>query len=400
MIHFQSTVSRLFKFLLLLMFLFIGCGKQTEVMDSEPLLSVGHYFTEEEGAAFLNEVRQTYQTRGEWEERAELIRRRILAGSGLSEFPERSPLNPVMGDERIYDGYKVRNVAFESLPGVYVTGSLYSPVDVDDDALPGILSPHGHWTEPGEVGRYRPNAQLRFASMARMGAHVFAFDMVGYGQLEEFGWEHHHPEAFKLQLWNNIRATDFLISIGADPDRIASTGASGGGSQTFFHTAIDDRVSVAAPVVMVSAHFFGGCVCESGMPVHRTEDFQSNNVEIAAAAAPRPLLLVSVGGDWTLNTPEVEYPHIRHVYELYGEPELVENVHLADENHDYGYNKRAAVYPFLAKHLDLDLSKVINNDGSLNEDGIVIEEQEVLYVFDDQTPYPEHALRHNDEIVW
>ncbi|MEX2368393.1 MAG: hypothetical protein WD510_02710 [Balneolaceae bacterium] len=369
--------------------------------ESESGLSVGHYFTEAEGEAFLEEVKQKYTTAGEWEQRANRIRTQILKGTGLEVFPEKTPLNPILGEERIYDGYKVQNVAFESLPGVYVTGSLYTPSESDGEgALPGVLSTHGHWTDPGEVGRYRPAAQKRFASIARMGAMVFAYDMVGYGQMEEIGWEHRHPEALKTQLWNSIRATDFLISMGADPDNIASTGASGGGSQTFLHTAIDERISVAAPVVMVSAHFFGGCVCESGMPIHQAEEFQTNNVEIAALAAPRPLLLVSVGGDWTANTPEVEYPHIRYIYKLMGKPEHVENVHLADEDHDYGPNKRAAVYPFLAKHLKLDLSKAMNPDGSLNEEGIVIEEQKTLYPFDDEEPLPAHAIRHNDEVAW
>lgn len=370
------------------------------LVAQEPLLSAGHYFTEEEGAAFLSEMRQSYQTIEQWEVRSEMIRKRILTGSGLDQFPERNPLNPVFGKKRMYDGYFVQNAGFESLPGVYVTGSIYAPADPGEAALPGILSPHGHWTEPGEVGRYRPEAQKRFAAMARMGAIVFAFDMVGYGQLAEIGWEHHHPDAFRLQLWNNIRALDFLLELGADPERIASTGASGGGSQTFFHTAIDSRISVSAPVVMVSAHFFGGCVCESGMPVHRTEEFQTNNVEITALAAPRPLLLVSVGGDWTRNTPDVEYPHIKHIYQLYGVPDNVENVHLPDEEHDYGVSKRRAVYPFLAKHLGLDLLKAVNHDGSLNEKGIVIETQETLYVFDDQNPLPEHIVRHNEDIQW
>lgn len=364
------------------------------------LLSTGHFFTEEEGAAFLDLMRQNYQTREDWETRAELIRERVLEGSGLSVFPEKNPLNPIFGDKRIYDGYTVHNAAFESLPGVYVTGSIYAPEIFGDEPLPGILSPHGHWTVTGEVGRYRPEAQKRFAAMARMGAIVFAYDMVGYGQLEEFGWEHKHPESFRLQLWNSIRALDFLLDLGADPERIASTGASGGGSQTFFHAAVDNRVSVSAPVVMVSAHFFGGCVCESGMPVHRSETFQTNNVEITALAAPRPLLLVSVGGDWTLNTPEVEYPHIKHIYELYGKPDHVDYAHFPDEEHDYGYNKRKAVYPFLAKHLGLDVSKAMNADGSLNEEGIVIESQATLYVFDNQNPFPEHALRHNDKVEW
>ena len=375
------------------------CSDHDQQNSSEPMLSTGHYFTEAEGAEFLKEMREQYSTLEDWKLRADQIRQQILHGAGLEEYPEKKSLEPLLGEERIYDGYKVQNVAFESLPGVFVTGSLYTPVEAED-ALPGILSTHGHWTDPGEVGRYRPDAQKRFATLARMGAMVLAYDMVGYGQLAEFGWEHEHPEVLKLQLWNSIRATDFLISMGADPERIASTGASGGGSQTFLHTSIDDRISVSVPVVMVSAHFFGGCTCESGMPVHRSEDFQSNNVEIAALAAPRPLLLVSVGGDWTKNTPEVEYPHIRQIYRLFGKTEHVENVHFAGENHDYGESKRAAVYPFLAKHLGLDITKAIDSDGKLMEHMIVVEEQEVLYPFGDKNPFPDHGVRHNDGVSW
>lgn len=384
---------------LLLLLLLTGCSPDRSDYAQEPLLSSGHFFTEEEGAEFLENMRLSYQTIENWQLRREQIKQIILYGSGLEEFPERNELNPVFGEPRIFNGYKVQNAAFESLPGVYVTGSIYSPLD-PAVSPPGILSPHGHWTEPGEIGRYRPEAQKRFASMARMGAMVFAYDMVGYGQLGEFGWMHHHPEAFRLQLWNNIRATDFLLSLGADPDRIASTGASGGASQTFFHAAIDERVSVSVPVVMVSAHFFGGCICESGMPVHRNENFQTNNVEIAAMAAPRPLLLVSVGGDWTRNTPTVEYPHIKHIYELFGVPENIENAHFPNEEHDYGLSKRGAVYPFLAKHLGLDVSKAIHPDGSINEEDIVIESQETLYVFDEHNPFPDYAIRHNDSVKW
>lgn len=366
--------------------------------ETKAELCQGQYFTEEQGKQFLEKQKLSYTTADQWEKRANAIRKQILKGVGLEKFPKKCLLNPIIGNARVYDGYQVQNVAFECLPGVYVTGSLYMPVGAKGN-LPGILSPHGHWIKPGDVGRYRPDAQKRFASFARMGAMVFAYDMVGYGQMGELGWQHKHSLALKQQLWNSIRSLDFLLSMGADPERIACTGASGGGTQTFLLTAIDNRVKVSVPVVMVSAHFFGGCDCESGMPIHKNGDFQTNNVEIAAMAAPRPMLLVSDGGDWTKNNPEVEYPFIKYIYGLQGVADLVENVHLANEVHDYGYNKRAAVYPFLAKYLNLDLSKIKKSDGSFNEDGIVIEEQEALYPFDSEHPFPLRGVKNND-LAW
>ncbi len=107
------------------------------------------------------------------------------------------------GEKRIFDGYQVQNVAFESLPGVYVTGSVYSPLELSEKPA-GIVSPHGHWPNREDYGRYRPDVQNRCASMARMGAVVFSFDMVGYGQLADFGWEHKHPGTMKLQIWKSI----------------------------------------------------------------------------------------------------------------------------------------------------------------------------------------------------
>ncbi len=365
----------------------------------ENMLCVGKYWTEKEGADFLEAQKQQYTTKNEWEKRAKLIKEHILKGAGLEKFPVKCPLNPIIGEKRVYDGYQVQNVAFESLPGVYVTGSLYMPTNAKGK-LPGIISPHGHFTKPGDVGRYRPDAQKRFAALARMGAMVFGYDMVGYGQMGELGWKHDHPQALKLQLWNSIRCLDFILEMGADPDKIACTGASGGGTQTFLLTAIDNRVKVSVPVVMVSAHFFGGCVCESGMPIHKDVGYQTNNVEIAACTAPRPMLLVSDGADWTKNNPEVELPFLKYVYQFYGKADMVQNVHLPNDKHGYDLNKRIAAYPFLAKYLGLDLSKAMNPDGTVKEDMIVIEEQKSLYPFDAKHPFPANGIRSNDDVKW
>ena len=367
-----------------------------------------YQWSEAEGKEFHRQIRQNITTPEAWEKRAGQIRSQILHATGLEPFPEKCPLNPIFGEKRIFDGYQVENVAFESLPGVYVTGSLYSPIEVKG-VPPGVLSPHGHWPvgyhglQPKngkDYGRYRPDVQNRCAAMARMGAIVFSYDMVGYGQLSELGWRHKHPETMKLQIWNGIRVIDFLLSMGVNPQQIACTGASGGGTQTFQIAAVDSRISVSVPVVMVSYRHFGGCVCELGMPIHESKNFKTNNVEIAACVAPNPLLLVSVGTDATETTPEIEYPIIKYIYGLYGKSEMVENAHFPNEQHGYDLNKRAAVYPFLAKHLNLDLSKAMNPDGTPNERGIIIEKIEDLYTFDESNPFPDHIVRSNNHIIW
>ena len=368
--------------------------------QTESNLCVGHYYTEEQAKEVIANLKAQYQTKEEWLQRADVIRQGILEGSRLVPFPEKLPLKPRYSDIRKYEGYSVQNVAIESLPGVFVTGSLYFP-EKQKKKMPGILSTHGHWNEPSDYGRFREDAQIRCAALARMGAVVYSIDMVGYGEMAEWGWEHNHPLALKQQLWNNIRALDFLLSLeNTDPERIAITGASGGATQAFLLTAIDNRIKVTVPVVQVSAHFFGGCVCESGMPIHKSEHHQTNNVEIAALAAPRPMLLVSNGADWTKNTPEVEFPHIQYIYRLMGVEGNVKNVHLPEEGHGYELPKRKAIYPFLAKHLKLNLKAVTDKTGEITEKGIVIESYEQLKVFSEKNPRPNYAVLKNDGVNW
>ncbi len=373
----------------------LGQERATE----RPELCQGHYLSEPAAEHQLAEFARGCPTLEPWQTRARLVREGIMKGAGLWPPPKKCALNPIIHSRREYPGYSVENVAFESLPGFYVCGNLYRPT-AGKPPFAAVLCPHGHFNYPGGGGRFRPDMQVRCATLARMGAVVLSYDMVGWGDSTQT--THAHPFVLALQCWNSIRCLDFLESLEeVNRKRIGITGASGGGTQSFLLAAVDDRLAVSVPVVMVSAHFFGGCDCESGMPIHRSLNHVTNNADIAALAAPRPQLLISCGEDWTKNTPRVEFPYIQNVYRLFGAADKIENTHLAGEGHDYGPSKRAAAYRFLAKHLGLDLSRIANAScfEGIDESGVLIERPDRLRVFDARHPWPPHALQTDGEIT-
>ena len=330
-----------------------------------------------------------YRSVAEWESRKAHLRKQILAAAGLLPMPARTPLHPVIFGRIEREGYSIESVYLESLPGYYVCGNLYRPLG-PGGKHPGVLLTQGHWTYGRLENSPNASAPTLGASMALQGYVAFSYDMTGYNDMVQtphaFGEPREQLWSFGplgLQLWNSIRALDFLESLGdVDAAKIAMTGASGGGSQTFLLTAIDDRVRYSAPVNMVSAYMQGGDFCENAPGLR----FDTSNVEIAAMMAPRPMLLVSATGDWTSHVPAEEFPAIRKIYELYGQAGAVENAHI-DAPHNYNKDSRAAVYRFFGKH-------VLGRGGySYDEKEIEIERLQDMLVFHGR-PLPPGALNY------
>ncbi len=294
----------------------------------------------------------SHGTLEQWEERKRYLRGQILSAAGLDPMPEKTPLNPRYVARMERGDYSIENVLLETLPGYFLGGNLYRPLG-RSGKFPGVLLAHGH-ARNGRLEHTHLASPPSFGiTMARQGYVVFSYDMVGWNDtkqtIHEFGGPRETLWAFGplgLQLWNSTRVLDFLQSLpDVDPERIAMTGWSGGGTQTFLLTAVDDRVKVSAPVNMVSAIMQGGSPCENA-PNLRIDTY---NVEITALAAPRPMLLVSSPWDQSRNTPREEYVVIRGVYSLYGKAHDIENVEI-EAQHNYNRDSREAVYRFFGKH--------------------------------------------------
>lgn len=334
----------------------------------------------------------------EWATRAESLRRQVRVALGLWPWPTRTPLNAVIHGAVRRDGYTVERVFFESVPGHFVTGSLYRPQSSGPNTRrPAVLSPHGHW--PG--GRFQDVAeaerrtqlasgaerfdnaarhvlQARAVQLTRMGAVVLLFDMIGYadsvqipqavahsprgrqrtdadGLFFSTGAELRLQSVLGLQMWNAVRALDFLTSLpDVDPARVAVTGASGGGTQTFLLGAIDDRPAVAFPAVMVSARMQGGCTCENADYLR----IGTGNVELAALFAPKPLGMTAAD-DWTETMPTDGFPQLQAHYALFGAKDKVALFPFLQFGHNYNHVSRAAMYGFLSRHLGLGFDEPV-----------------------------------------
>ena len=335
----------------------------------------------EDGKKLIAYLNTLYNNKAEWEARKDSLRHEVRQRLGIDPLLEQSRAQKSkmqLGKSRKHEGYAVQNFNLPTVNNHTIKGSIYTPQGKKQYApslregrgeLPLIICPIGHWNK----GRYNEDLQRRLASLARMGAICVTYDIWGWGESEdEVGAEAHHtPEAHVMQTLHGIRILDEMLKRkDVDKNRVAVNGGSGGGSQTVLLSLLDDRYTAACPVVSMAAWFDGGCPCESGIPIMLSGG-GTCNPELAACFAPKPMMVVSDGGDWTEFTPVSEYPYLQRVYGFYGAQENVKNVHLPSERHDFGPNKRQAVYDFFIDVFGLDRSK-------LNEEKVTIEEENTL----------------------
>ncbi|MEQ1850298.1 MAG: acetylxylan esterase, partial [Chthoniobacteraceae bacterium] len=365
------------------------------------------------------------KTKAEWDARASYVRRQVLVSQGLWPMPTRTPLNAVIHGKIERPDYTVEKVYFESAPGFFVTGSLYRPVKVSGK-VPAVLFAHGHWkdarlSEESEANvlkeiatgqeRFERGGRSRFQSLcvqlARMGCIVWQWDMLSDSDAVQFSrevvhsfakqrpemnttenWGLYSPQAeahlqsiMGLQTWNAVRSLDFVLGLPeVDPDRIAITGASGGGTQTMLLAAIDDRVKLSFPVVMVSTAMQGGCTCENASLLR----VNTGNVEFAGVFAPKPQGMTTAN-DWTKEMSTKGFPELKALYAMLGKPDNVMLQRGEHFPHNYNAVTRSAFYTWVNRHFKLGRKEpVIETDFEPLK-------REELTVWDAQHPAPKAA---------
>ena len=332
---------------------------------------------EQEGKMMLDWLSSLYHNKEQWEARRDSLRREVRQRLELDAFldscvtvPDGSPSGKrpvILSKIRKHDGYTTQNICIELTPGQHLFGTIYASTKKGKHAL--IVCPDGHWPY-----RYRKDEQQRLGTLARMGAVCVDFDLYGWGESEKEVGEaaHHTSRAHVYQAACGYILLDWMLKNRKDIDttRVGVMGGSGGGTHTVLLSLLDERVTASAPVVHLASHFDGGCPCESGKPVQLAAG-GTCEAELAAVMAPKPMLIVSDGGDWTSSVPTLEFPYLQRIYGFYGAQDKVRNVHLPNERHDFRENKRQAVYGFFIDIFGLDRSM-------LDESKITIEPDDAL----------------------
>ncbi len=332
-------------------------------------------------------------TLARWDERLSSVR------DGLRRSFGREPatpcrLEPEVRGVLIRDGYAIERLTFQSRPGVRVTANLYRPEPAIGRS-PGVLSVHGHWA----WARIDPHVQSRCIGLAKLGYVVLCVDAFGSGEraIEPRPGTYHGAlvgaslwpvgtPLLGLQVYDNRRAVDYLVSRPeVDASQLAITGASGGGNQTLYAGATDDRLSAVVPVCGIGTYdaylSTACCVCEVnvGGAVYATTG------DLLAMIAPRALLVINATRDavqFSVAEAAKSIAYARSRFRLLNQEQRIRHVAI-DSGHDYNQQMREAMYGWLDRWLRG------RGDGQpIPEPKITLEDVETLRCYPKGEPRP------------
>ena len=341
---------------------------------------------------FANEAYKHLETRrkaiaaisslADWKARQEWIKQTLLDIVG--PFPGKSPLNAKVLKTIVKDDYKIEHIIFESQPRFYVTSSLYIPKSLKKGSkAPAVIYCSGHSEQGYRSGVY----QHVIINLVRKGFVVFAFDPVGQGERLEYydtksgkstaggpTAEHSYPgtQAFisggsqaRYMVWDGIRAIDFLLTRKeVDPSRIGITGRSGGGTQSAYIAAFDERIKAAAPECYITSftrllQSIGPQDAEQNFPGEISRGLDHG--DLLMVRAPKPALMITTTRDmFSIQGARETAAEVSRVYHAYGKADLFGMVE-DDAPHASTKKNREAMYAFFQKSLD-------NPGTSLDED--------------------------------
>ncbi len=213
-------------------------------------------------------------TRDEWNDHKAILRNRIMSKAGVV-IDHKLPLDIRETGEIRMKGYVIKNISFQTLPGVHATANLYIPDG--NGPFPGVINMLGHWSK-GKIDNTGPQAVGH--TLAAKGYVCLTIDPWGAGErgTRQGVYEYHGSylgaslmnigqPLIGIQISENIRGIDLLCSLAVvDSSRIGATGASGGGNQTMWLSAVDERVKADVPVVSVGTFesyiMESNCICE------------------------------------------------------------------------------------------------------------------------------------------
>ncbi len=316
----------------------------------------------------------------DWQKRQEFIKETLLKIVG--PFPERNPLNPKIIRTLYKDGYRIEHIIYESQPGFYVTSSMFIPGNLSKKSkAPAIIYCSGHSAEG-----YRSAVYLNtIANLVKKGFIVFAFDPVGQGERYEYldpstgksmipGYGEHSyagcqsfitgSSQARYMIWDGIRAVDYLLTRKeVDPVRIGITGRSGGGTQSAYIAAMDDRIYAAAPENYLTN--FTRLLQNIGPQDAEQNMFNMiarglDHADLLLVRAPKPMLMITTTRDiFNIQGVLETEQEVAQIYKAYGKEDNFTRTE-DDAPHASTVKNREAMYAFFRKHL--------NNPGSIADE--------------------------------